>query len=100
MTLPVPHLDDRAFLDLVTEARERIRASCPDWTDLSAHDPGITGSSRTAATRIASATLNRTSSRRPGCDASFATFHGAVEAMYSLVASTNLNAAAAASCSA
>ncbi|MFG2164206.1 putative baseplate assembly protein [Micromonospora chersina] len=41
MTLPVPHLDDRAFLDLVTEARERIRASCPDWTDLSAHDPGI-----------------------------------------------------------
>ncbi|MER5335300.1 putative baseplate assembly protein [Micromonospora sp. NPDC002717] len=41
MTLPVPHLDDRAFLDLVTEARERIRQSCPDWTDLSAHDPGI-----------------------------------------------------------
>ncbi|WP_433281077.1 putative baseplate assembly protein [Micromonospora sp. CA-244673] len=41
MTLPVPHLDDRAFLDLVTEARERIRASCPDWTDLSAHDPGM-----------------------------------------------------------
>ncbi|MFG3707101.1 putative baseplate assembly protein [Micromonospora sp. NPDC047670] len=41
MTLPVPHLDDRAFLDLVTEARERIRQSCPDWTDLSAHDPGV-----------------------------------------------------------
>ncbi|MFG3580145.1 putative baseplate assembly protein [Micromonospora chersina] len=41
MTLPVPHLDDRAFLDLVTEARDRIRASCPDWTDLSAHDPGM-----------------------------------------------------------
>ncbi|MER7335911.1 MULTISPECIES: putative baseplate assembly protein [unclassified Micromonospora] len=41
MTLPVPHLDDRAFLDLVTEARERIRQSCPAWTDLSAHDPGI-----------------------------------------------------------
>ncbi|MFI7426322.1 putative baseplate assembly protein [Micromonospora sp. NPDC049836] len=41
MTLPVPHLDDRAFLDLVTEARERIRRSCPDWTDLSAHDPGM-----------------------------------------------------------
>jgi hypothetical protein len=41
MTLPVPHLDDRAFLDLVTEARERIRQSCPDWTDLSAHDPGM-----------------------------------------------------------
>ncbi|MEU1606126.1 putative baseplate assembly protein [Micromonospora matsumotoense] len=41
MTLPVPHLDDRTFLDLVTEARERIRQSCPGWTDLSAHDPGI-----------------------------------------------------------
>ncbi|OHX01966.1 putative baseplate assembly protein [Micromonospora sp. WMMB235] len=41
MTLPVPHLDDRAFLDLVTEARERIARSCPDWTDLSAHDPGM-----------------------------------------------------------
>ncbi|MGC5052346.1 putative baseplate assembly protein [Micromonospora sp. DT48] len=41
MTLPVPHLDDRTFLDLVTEARDRIRQSCPEWTDLSAHDPGI-----------------------------------------------------------
>ncbi|MBM0279090.1 putative baseplate assembly protein [Micromonospora tarensis] len=41
MTLPVPHLDDRGFLDLVTEARDRIRQSCPAWTDLSAHDPGI-----------------------------------------------------------
>ncbi|MDM4722257.1 putative baseplate assembly protein [Micromonospora sp. WMMA1363] len=40
MTLPVPRLDDRTFLDLVTEARERIRQSCPDWTDLSVHDPG------------------------------------------------------------
>ena len=29
MTLPVPNLDDRAFLDLVTEARERIRAVLP-----------------------------------------------------------------------
>ncbi|MEV4821997.1 putative baseplate assembly protein [Micromonospora sp. NPDC049274] len=41
MTLPVPHLDDRGFLDLVTEARERIQQSCPAWTDLSAHDPGM-----------------------------------------------------------
>ena len=41
MTLPVPHLDDRSFLDLVTEARARIQQSCPGWTDLSAHDPGI-----------------------------------------------------------
>ncbi|MEV2239651.1 putative baseplate assembly protein [Micromonospora sp. NPDC049891] len=41
MTLPVPHLDDRTFLELVTEARDRIRQSCPGWTDLSAHDPGV-----------------------------------------------------------
>jgi hypothetical protein len=41
MTLPVPNLDDRTFLDLVTAARERIRQSCPTWTDLSVHDPGV-----------------------------------------------------------
>jgi hypothetical protein len=41
MTLPVPDLDDRTFLDLVTEARDRIRQSCPTWTDLSVHDPGM-----------------------------------------------------------
>ncbi|MCP2327988.1 hypothetical protein HDA40_006495 [Hamadaea flava] len=40
MTLPVPNLDDRTFLDLVTEARDRIRRTHPDW-DLSVHDPGI-----------------------------------------------------------
>jgi predicted phage baseplate assembly protein len=42
MTLPVPNLDDREFLDLVREARERAARSCPEWTDLSVHDPGIT----------------------------------------------------------
>ncbi|WP_027345348.1 putative baseplate assembly protein [Hamadaea tsunoensis] len=41
MTLPVPNLDDRNFLDLVTEARERARQSCPSWTDMSVHDPGV-----------------------------------------------------------
>jgi len=41
MTLQVPNLDDRTFLDLVTAARERIQQSCPSWTDLSVHDPGI-----------------------------------------------------------
>jgi hypothetical protein len=41
MTLPVPNLDDRTFLDLVTAARERIQQSCPTWTDLSVHDPGM-----------------------------------------------------------
>ena len=41
MTLPVPNLDDRNFVDLVREARERIARTCPEWTDLSVHDPGI-----------------------------------------------------------
>jgi hypothetical protein len=40
MTLPVPNLDDRGFVDLVREARERITRTCPEWTDLSVHDPG------------------------------------------------------------
>ncbi|GAA3284437.1 putative baseplate assembly protein [Dactylosporangium vinaceum] len=42
MSLPVPNLDDRAFADLVRDARERIARTCPEWTDLSVHDPGIT----------------------------------------------------------
>ncbi|WP_426513864.1 baseplate J/gp47 family protein [Dactylosporangium sp. McL0621] len=42
MSLPAPNLDDRAFADLVREARERIARTCPEWTDLSVHDPGIT----------------------------------------------------------
>lgn len=41
MTLPVPNLDDRDFVELVTAARDRIQQSCPSWTDLSAHDPGM-----------------------------------------------------------
>src|SRR6266540_3523327 len=41
MTLPVPNLDDRTFLDLVADARDRIAHSCPTWTDLSVHDPGM-----------------------------------------------------------
>ncbi len=41
MTLPVPELDDRTFLNLVAAARERIARTCPGWTDLSVHDPGI-----------------------------------------------------------
>jgi hypothetical protein len=40
MTLPVPNLDDRDVADLLAEAREQIRRSCPEWTDLSVHDPG------------------------------------------------------------
>ena len=41
MTLPVPNLDDRTFTDLVLAARERVTRSCPEWTDLSVHDPGL-----------------------------------------------------------
>jgi hypothetical protein len=41
MSLPVPNLDDRTFVDLVLAARERIARSCPEWTDRSAHDPGM-----------------------------------------------------------
>lgn len=41
MTFPVPDLDDRTFVDLVRQARERAMAACPGWTDLSVHDPGM-----------------------------------------------------------
>jgi hypothetical protein len=41
MTLPVPDLDDRTFVDLVREARERIANTSPEWSDLSVHDPGM-----------------------------------------------------------
>lgn len=41
MSIPVPNLDDRSFLDLVASARERIQQIDPGWTDLSVHDPGI-----------------------------------------------------------
>ncbi|MGH9245616.1 MAG: putative baseplate assembly protein [Acidimicrobiales bacterium] len=42
MTLPLPNLDDRTFGQLVEEARQRIATSCPEWSDLSVHDPGVT----------------------------------------------------------
>jgi hypothetical protein len=41
MPLPSPNLDDRSFEQLVTEARQRILASAPGWTDLSVGDPGM-----------------------------------------------------------
>jgi hypothetical protein len=40
-SLPSPRLDDRSFAQLVEQARARVQASCPDWTDLSPHDPGM-----------------------------------------------------------
>ena len=42
VTLRLPDLDDRTFTQLVDEARRRIEATCPDWTDLTPHDPGMT----------------------------------------------------------
>ena len=41
MSLTSPNLDDRRFDDLMAEALMRIRAGCPEWTDLGPSDPGI-----------------------------------------------------------
>lgn len=41
MSLTSPNLDDRTFEQLVLDARARVTASCPEWTDLSPHDPGV-----------------------------------------------------------
>src|SRR5438128_8872514 len=41
MALPSPNLDDRTFAQLVEEARQRIVATCPEWSDHSASDPGM-----------------------------------------------------------
>lgn len=40
--LPVPNLDDRTFEQLVREAKDMIPRLAPQWTDVNAHDPGIT----------------------------------------------------------
>ena len=42
MTLPLPHLDDRRWVDLVDEGRALIPVYAPQWTDHNIHDPGIT----------------------------------------------------------
>ena len=41
MSIPSPNLDDRTFAQLVQAARDRIAATCPEWTDLSVSDPGM-----------------------------------------------------------
>src|SRR6266545_4864918 len=41
MSLPTPNLDDRSFQQLLDESIVRIKKTCPQWTDLSASDPGI-----------------------------------------------------------
>ncbi|MER6462025.1 putative baseplate assembly protein [Streptomyces sp. NPDC001228] len=40
--LPTPELDDRDFEDLVEDAKRLIRQRCPEWSDDSPTDPGIT----------------------------------------------------------
>lgn len=42
MPLPEINLDDRKFEDLFNEARRRIPAYTPEWTDHNDSDPGIT----------------------------------------------------------
>jgi len=42
MSLPTRNLDDRTFQDIVDEAKKRIAASCPEWTDHNVSDPGVT----------------------------------------------------------
>ena len=42
MSLPTRNLDDRSFQSIVDEAKKRIVASCPAWTDHNVSDPGIT----------------------------------------------------------
>lgn len=42
MSLPEIVLDDRRFQELVSEARQRISLTCPEWTEHNVSDPGIT----------------------------------------------------------
>ena len=42
MALPVPNLDDRDFQGLVNDAKLRIQARCPEWSDHNVSDPGVT----------------------------------------------------------
>jgi len=42
MSIPLPNLDDRRWIDLVEEGRALIPLHAPEWTDHNVHDPGIT----------------------------------------------------------
>lgn len=42
MPIKPPNLDDRRYDDIVREARALIPQYCPDWTNLSDADPGMT----------------------------------------------------------
>jgi len=41
MSLPVTNLDDRAFQDIVDEAKRLIPTYCPEWTNHNLSDPGV-----------------------------------------------------------
>ncbi|MEQ8437413.1 MAG: putative baseplate assembly protein [Ilumatobacter fluminis] len=41
MSLPVTNLDDRAFQDIVDEAKRLIPTFCPEWTNHNVSDPGV-----------------------------------------------------------
>lgn len=40
MPIDSPNLDDRSFHELLLEAKAHVARTCPEWTDLSPHDPG------------------------------------------------------------
>src|SRR5690606_38487695 len=42
MPIKPPNLDDRRYADIVREARALIPQYCPEWTNLSDADPGMT----------------------------------------------------------
>lgn len=42
MALVTRNLDDRAFQDIVDEAKKKINLYCPEWTDHNVSDPGVT----------------------------------------------------------
>ena len=42
MPLNVPQLDDRTFLEFLSEAQARIPVHNPEWTNFNDSDPGIT----------------------------------------------------------
>ena len=42
MSLPLPHLDDRHFQDLVDDAKRMVQERSPEWSDHNVSDPGVT----------------------------------------------------------
>src|SRR5262245_35983827 len=42
MSVPLPNLDDRRWIDLVEEGRSLLPFYAPEWTDHNIHDPGVT----------------------------------------------------------